>query len=99
MARLPAGRDFIRQGEIGQECFIITEGEVSVQKAGHEVAVLGPGSVVGEMALIGNRPRSATVTTLTPTTCEVLTGDELNRVLDIGPVARRLAETLAARLV
>ncbi len=94
---LPAGRDLCRQGTIGRECFLIADGNVSVSKAGHEVAVLGPGAVVGEMALISHKRRTATVTTLTPTTGYVLTSHELGQVLDIAPVARRLAETVASR--
>lgn len=94
---LPAGRDICTQGTVGRECFLIADGDVSVRKAGHEVAVLGPGAVVGEMALISQQPRTATVTTLTPTTGYVLTQHELGQVLDIAPIARRLAETVASR--
>lgn len=61
-----AGAVLIDQGDVGTECFLVVEGEAGVFAAGHHVATLGKGSVVGEMALIGHKPRNATVTAQTP---------------------------------
>lgn len=49
------------QGQVGQECFVILSGEASVVVGDNEVARLGAGAMVGEMALIDQRPRSAAV--------------------------------------
>jgi putative ABC transport system ATP-binding protein len=56
-----AGETIIREGEPGEEFFLISEGEVEVIRADHEVARLGPGDFFGEVALISGEPRNATV--------------------------------------
>lgn len=53
------------QGKVGQECFVILDGKAAVYVGEHRVATLEPGSTVGEMALIDQRPRSASVKALT----------------------------------
>jgi CRP-like cAMP-binding protein len=57
----PAGTVLIDQGDTGTECFVIVEGTVNVYVANTHVATSGPGSVVGEMALVDHRPRNASV--------------------------------------
>jgi putative ABC transport system ATP-binding protein len=56
-----AGETVIREGEAGEEFFVISDGEVEVIRADHEVARLGPGDFFGEVALISGEPRNATV--------------------------------------
>ena len=56
-----AGETIIREGESGEEFFLISDGEVEVIRADHEVARLGPGDFFGEVALISGEPRNATV--------------------------------------
>lgn len=56
-----AGGVLIDQGDVGRECFLILEGEAGIFNAGEHVASVGPGSIVGEMALIDHRPRNASV--------------------------------------
>lgn len=51
----------IREGDQGKEMFIILSGSVSVEKGGKEVAVLQAGKMVGEMSIIDQAPRSASV--------------------------------------
>lgn len=60
------GTAFIKQGQIGREAFVVTAGEADVAIDGVSVARIGPGEVLGEMALLADAPRSATVTALTP---------------------------------
>src|SRR5688500_10761331 len=60
------GSELIDQGRPGQECFVIVEGQAGVYVNGERKATLGPGEMVGEMALIDHRPRSATVKALSP---------------------------------
>jgi putative ABC transport system ATP-binding protein len=54
------GDTIIREGEPGEEFFLISEGEVEIIRADHEVARLGPGDFFGEVALISGEPRNAT---------------------------------------
>ena len=56
-----AGETIIREGQPGEEFFLISDGEVEVIRADHEVARLGPGDFFGEVALISGEPRNATV--------------------------------------
>jgi CRP/FNR family transcriptional regulator, cyclic AMP receptor protein len=57
----PAGTVLVDQGDPGTDCFVIVDGTASVYVRGEHVASSGPGSMVGEMALIDHRPRTATV--------------------------------------
>lgn len=57
----PVGTVLMDQGDPGTDCFVIVAGEASVYVRGEHIASLGPGSMVGEMALIDHRPRTATV--------------------------------------
>ena len=56
-----SGETIIREGEPGEEFFVISDGEVDVVRSDHEVARLGPGDFFGEVALISGEPRNATV--------------------------------------
>jgi putative ABC transport system ATP-binding protein len=56
-----AGETIIREGELGEEFFLVSDGEVEVIRADQEVAHLGPGNFFGEVALISGEPRNATV--------------------------------------
>jgi CRP-like cAMP-binding protein len=61
-----AGETIIREGEAGEEFFLISDGEVDVVRADHEVARLGRGEFFGEVALISGEPRNATVVASEP---------------------------------
>ena len=50
------GAVLTEQGKPGQECYVIVEGQASVEIGGEQKAVVGPGTMIGEMALIDNRP-------------------------------------------
>lgn len=78
---LPAGKTLMRQGEHGSEMFVIASGSVAVERDGGEVARLGAGAAVGEMALLSEGPRTATVTTLEPTTAFVIGHREFHTLL------------------
>ena len=60
------GSVIIDQGRVGQECYIIESGYAGVYVADEHIVTLGPGSMVGEMALIDRRPRTATVVAESP---------------------------------
>ena len=63
---LAEGTSVVQEGTMsGVGFFVVAEGEASVTKGGSEVATLGPGDHFGELALINERERSATVTATT----------------------------------
>ena len=96
---VPKGSIFIRQGEPGWECFVIVEGEAKATVRGSGSASLGPGDVVGEMSLLDQGPRSATVTARTDMRLLVLSSRSFSALINQVPlVARRIMVTLAGRL-
>ena len=96
----PAGRVLCREGEVGSEFYVIMEGEANVTRDGETVATHGPGSFFGEIALVEDVPRTATVTATTPLRCFVLTRGRFLHVLDEVPdVERKVMRALAKRLV
>lgn len=59
--RFPTGSVIVDQGDPGTECFVIVSGTASVYVRGEYIATSTDGSIIGEMALIDHRPRTATV--------------------------------------
>ena len=57
-----AGTEIVRQGDHGDEFFLVAQGDVEIERNGREVARLGPGGFFGELALFDEAPRNATVT-------------------------------------
>ncbi len=70
---VPAGKVLAREGEFGDEFFVIDSGTAEVTKAGKCVAELGPGDFFGEMALLEEDRRVATVTATSPMSLIVMT--------------------------
>jgi CRP-like cAMP-binding protein len=97
-SRLPAGWRLMKQGQGGFEAFILLEGSAVVDIDGVEVATLGPGDTVGEMALLDALPRCATVTATTEVEVAILTPTALDEMLAIPPVARAVIASMAGRL-
>ena len=98
---LRAGKVLIQEGERGREFFVIVSGEVEVRRKGRKLATLGPGSFVGEMALLSKIPRTATVTAVTALDVLVITDraflDLLDKMPELWPkVAQALAERVGA---
>lgn len=79
--KLPQGWSPIWEDTPADKAYIILDGSVSVRHDGKEIARLGPGDIVGEAAIVGNRLRNATIVALTPLETIHLT-DETVRELD-----------------
>jgi hypothetical protein len=62
---VPAGEALMREGEPGDSFVVVASGEIEVTAGGRVLQRLGPGAGVGEIALLRNTPRTATVTALT----------------------------------
>ena len=94
-----AGRVLTEEGAPGREFFVIEDGTATVTKGRRKIATLGRGDFFGEMALLDQGPRSATITAETPLTVYVIGSREFTRLIDEVPgVARKLLRGLAARL-
>ncbi len=96
---VPAGRVLMHQGQPGSEAFVVLGGVVVVRRNGRKVTELGPGAIVGELALLDQGPRTATVETSTDCTLLVLTSGALLGAIDEIPgLSHKLFSSLASRL-
>lgn len=82
----PAGSKIFRQDEEGHDFFIIKSGQVRVYKEGGkgleiDLNQLGPGDTFGEMALVTDRPRTATVEAMEETHLLILTKEQFEQIL------------------
>jgi CRP/FNR family cyclic AMP-dependent transcriptional regulator len=93
------GTVVIDQGDTGTECFVLVEGTASVYVGTEHVATLHPGSVMGEMALVDHRPRSASVVADTALTLLRFDARQFRTLLQEMPKAsERVMTLLTARL-
>ena len=89
----------IAEGARGDEVFIIVSGQAVVARCGGEIATLGPGDWFGELAVLLDLPRNATVRALTPLRVFALSrASFFALLLDVPDLWRRLAAILARRL-
>lgn len=96
---VPAGCVLARQGAAGAEFFIVLQGLVDVVRHDQLVVTRGPGSSLGEIALLGARPRTATLVARTPLRVRVASQREFARLLAAVPgISERLHATMAERL-
>ena len=93
------GFQLTEQGRMESDVYLIVDGTADVLVGGRPLAENGPGESVGEMAVVDNWPRSASVVARTPMRLYHLDGQRFLTMLDEVPtVARALAQLLSARL-
>jgi CRP-like cAMP-binding protein len=97
---VPAGEVLCKEGQLGREFFVIIDGEVEVTKEGKRLAVRGGSEFFGEIALLQQVPRTATVTARTPLRFFVLTRRDFQQLLRDNPgVELKILQALARRLL
>jgi CRP/FNR family cyclic AMP-dependent transcriptional regulator len=98
-ADVPKGEVLTREGEPGDDFFVIEKGKARVTLDGKKLAVLGPGEFFGEMALLDQGPRSATVTASSAMRLYVFGAEEFGQLLDGAPdVGKKILRGVAERL-
>jgi CRP/FNR family cyclic AMP-dependent transcriptional regulator len=96
---VPAGKTLTQQGKSGGEFFIILSGEAEVKRGASTVATLGAGDYFGEIALLDNGPRTATVTAKAPMRLLVLSPGQFQDVLYQDPaIAVTMLHSVVKRL-
>jgi CRP-like cAMP-binding protein len=96
--RVKAGKTVIKEGNWGHELVLVLEGEVEVRRGGHVVATLGPGSYVGELAVLDDVRRNATVVAKTQVVVGAIDTGQFRALLSEIPVlAERIAAGVAER--
>jgi CRP-like cAMP-binding protein len=97
VVRRPAGDVLVTAGMVGRECLFVLDGSLAVSRGSGVVAVVGPGALVGEMALLSGAPRNATVMALTDVEVLVLHPGEFSELLAIPAVAEAIRSEVARR--
>jgi len=92
------GEFVVREGDAGEELFVILEGEARVERSGSTLATFGAGEFFGEIAVFDGRSRSADVVAASPLRTLAISRDVLREALTREPrAAWAMLETLAAR--
>jgi len=92
----PAGAALVGEGAPGYSLFVLQRGEATVTSAGNVLAKLGPGDFFGEIALLGDRAHTATVTATTPVELLVMHGSDFRVFERDWPDASALMRTTMA---
>jgi len=94
-----AGQIIVTQGTPGQAFYLILSGRVEIIRDGQSLGAFGPGDFFGEMSLLDQAPRSATIKALEPTLCMMLSSWDFKSLLEQHPsIAVKLLEILSRRL-
>jgi flavin reductase (DIM6/NTAB) family NADH-FMN oxidoreductase RutF len=92
------GEFVVREGDPGDDLFVILEGEARVERKGSALATFGAGEFFGEIAVFDGRPRSADVVAASPLRALAISRDVVREALTREPLAAwAMLETLAAR--
>lgn len=95
----PAGSFIVRQGQVGTGLYVILSGQARVVRGSEDLALLGPTDFFGELAVIDQQPRMASVHAETDTSCLALASWELLALLERDPaLSLNLIKALAGRL-
>ncbi|HUG49132.1 MAG TPA: cyclic nucleotide-binding domain-containing protein [Candidatus Limnocylindria bacterium] len=94
-----AGQFVVRQGQVGSGLYLIVSGAARVVSGSHELATLGPGDFFGELTVIDQQPRTASVQATQDTVClAVASWDLLDLLKSDSALALNLIRGLAARV-
>ncbi|MBA2359871.1 MAG: cyclic nucleotide-binding domain-containing protein [Actinobacteria bacterium] len=96
---LPSGKELTREGAPGREFFVLIEGDATVTQGDREVNRLGAGDFFGEIALVKQQARTATVVADTPVRALVITDRSFRSLLERSPeIEQKVMSALAARI-
>lgn len=95
----PADSLIFSHGQEGHLLYILVSGQVKVHLDDLQLTQLEPVAYFGEMALLGSQPRSASVTTLKPSQCLILTQDQVYQAIAAHPsIALKIIQVLCQRV-
>jgi CRP-like cAMP-binding protein len=89
--RIKEGGHLTKQGEPGDELFLVLDGVVSVDVDGNALGEVGPGAIIGERALLEGGVRTSTLTAVTPVRVAAARGDsvDLDKLRELSLAHRR----------
>jgi CRP-like cAMP-binding protein len=95
---MPEGKVLTTEGDPGREFFVLIEGTADVRRKGRKVNTMGAGDFFGEIALVSNRPRTATVTATSPMRLLVITDRAFRELMRKTPsIQTKVLSALAER--
>jgi CRP-like cAMP-binding protein len=98
-ASFAPGQIIVTQGSPGQAFYLILEGHVEILRDGVSLGAFAVGDFFGEMSLLDQAPRSATIRAIADTRCLMLSSWDFKNLLDRHPsIAIKLLEVLSRRL-
>lgn len=93
------GQFIVRQGQVGTGLYLVVDGSVSVLRGAEELATLGAGEFFGELSVIDQRPRNASVQATEPTTVLAIASWDLLALLESdSALSLNLIKGLVARI-
>ena len=96
---VPAGKVLMRQGEPGSEMFIIAAGRFRIERNDQLLREVGPGTSIGDISLIAEGPRTATVTAMEPSVILLAGHREFHTLMEEHPTIRmHILEGLATKV-
>ena len=96
---LRAGKTLIKEGSPGREFFVLVDGTAEIRRKGKKIDSAGPGDFFGEMALLSDQPRNATVVTTSPVDALVVTARNFRTLIETNPlIALKVMRAVADRL-
>jgi len=96
---LPEGKELIAEGDRGRQFFVLVEGSATVRRRGRKVNTMAPGDFFGEIALVSDRPTTASVTTAEPSRVLVVSASGFRGLLrESRAVQLKVLQALAARV-
>lgn len=96
---VPSGKELIAEGDRGRQFFVLVEGAADVRRKGRRINTMKQGDFFGEIALVADRPTTASVTVTEPSRLLVITATGFRRLLRDSPdVQVKVLHALAARV-
>jgi CRP-like cAMP-binding protein len=94
-----SGKTLIKEGAPGREFFVLADGTAEISRKGKRIDTAGPGEFFGEMALLTDQPRNATVTTTSNVDALVITASSFRTLVESNPlIALKVMRAVADRL-
>ena len=96
---LAQGKVLCREGDVGREFFVLLEGACDVHRKGRKIDTLRSGEFFGEVALISDAPRNATVTSTTPLRVLVIVDRDFRGLIKASPgISAKVLAAIVGRL-
>lgn len=88
------GSSLVTEGSAGDAAAVVLDGNVQVSRSGQNITTLGAGAIIGELAVLSEAPRNATLVATTPVTVITLSGSGFIKLLEECPRLEQVVHSL-----